>query len=98
MANGLVRSTVNEKVERLGDGFHGGLTSLGGRRAKTICDDLVQTPFLDDSEGTAVLFFIQIFSTLGFAVLYSTLVLYATKHLQLSEKMTTIIDGRVWRV
>jgi POT family proton-dependent oligopeptide transporter len=35
-------------------------------------------------EGTAALFFIQIFSTLGFAVLYSTLVLYATKHLQLS--------------
>jgi proton-dependent oligopeptide transporter, POT family len=31
-------------------------------------------------EGTAVLFFIQIFSTLGFAVLYSALVLYATKH------------------
>jgi hypothetical protein len=33
-------------------------------------------------EGTAALFFIQIFSTLVFAVLYSTLVLYATKHLQ----------------
>ncbi len=30
-------------------------------------------------EGTAALFFIQIFSTLGFAVLYSTLVLYATR-------------------
>jgi hypothetical protein len=30
-------------------------------------------------EGTAALFFIQIFSTLGFAVLYSTLALYATK-------------------
>ena len=29
-------------------------------------------------EGTAALFFIQIFATLGFAVLYSTLVLYAT--------------------
>ena len=29
-------------------------------------------------EGTAALFFIQIFSTLGFAVFYSTLVLYAT--------------------
>ena len=37
-------------------------------------------------EGTAVLFFIQIFATLGFAVLYSTLVLYATKHLQLAVK------------
>jgi len=37
-------------------------------------------------EGTAALFFIQIFSTLGFAVLYSTLVLYATKHLHLGVK------------
>ena len=44
-------------------------------------------------EGTAVLFFIQIFSTLGFAVLYSTLVLYATKHLQLSTKMATALMG-----
>ncbi len=44
-------------------------------------------------EGTAVLFFIQIFSTLGFAVLYSTLVLYATKHLQLSTKEATALMG-----
>jgi proton-dependent oligopeptide transporter, POT family len=44
-------------------------------------------------EGTAVLFFIQIFSTLGFAVLYSTLVLYATKHLQLSVKAATTLMG-----
>ena len=44
-------------------------------------------------EGTAVLFFVQIFSTLGFAVLYSTLVLYATKHLQLSVKMATALMG-----
>src|SRR3954463_539414 len=44
-------------------------------------------------EGTALLFFIQIFSTLGFAVLYSTLVLYATKHLQLSVKMATALMG-----
>jgi POT family proton-dependent oligopeptide transporter len=44
-------------------------------------------------EGTAVLFFIQIFSTLGFAVLYSTLVLYATKHLQLSVKEATALMG-----
>ena len=29
-------------------------------------------------EGTAALFFIRIFATLGSAVLYSTLVLYAT--------------------
>ena len=44
-------------------------------------------------EGTAVLFFIQIFATLGFAVLYSTLVLYATKHLQLSVKEATTLMG-----
>jgi proton-dependent oligopeptide transporter, POT family len=44
-------------------------------------------------EGTAVLFFIQIFATLGFAVLYSTLVLYATKHLQLPVKMATTLMG-----
>jgi POT family proton-dependent oligopeptide transporter len=44
-------------------------------------------------EGTAALFFIQIFSTLGFAVLYSTLVLYATKHLQLSVKLATALMG-----
>src|SRR4051794_39132779 len=44
-------------------------------------------------EGTAVLFFIQIFSTLGFAVLYSTLVLYATKHLQLPVKVATTLMG-----
>jgi hypothetical protein len=34
--------------------------------------------FAHAPEGAAALFFIQIFSTLGFAVLYSTLVLYAT--------------------
>src|SRR5437660_136452 len=44
-------------------------------------------------EGTAALFFIQIFSTLGFAVLYSTLVLYATKHLHLSVKAATTLMG-----
>src|ERR1044072_442928 len=44
-------------------------------------------------EGTAALFFIQIFSTLGFAVLYSTLVLYATKHLQLGVKEATALMG-----
>ena len=49
--------------------------------------------FAHAPEGTAVLFFIQIFATLGFAVLYSTLVLYATKHLQLSVKMATTLMG-----
>ena len=50
-------------------------------------------PFSKAPEGTAALFFIQIFSTLGFAVLYSTLVLYATKHLQLDVKIATALMG-----
>src|SRR5204862_6515088 len=37
--------------------------------------------------------FIQIFATLGFAVLYSTLVLYATKHLQLPVRLATALMG-----
>ena len=49
--------------------------------------------FASAPEGTAVLFFIQIFATLGFAVLYSTLVLYATKHLQLGVKEATALMG-----
>ena len=49
-------------------------------------------------EGAAVLFFIQIFATLGFAVLYSTLVLYATKHLELAGESGHDVDGRVWRL
>src|SRR2546422_3367533 len=44
-------------------------------------------------EGTAALFFIQVFATLGFAVLYSTLVLYATKHLHLTAKEATTLMG-----
>jgi proton-dependent oligopeptide transporter, POT family len=40
-----------------------------------------------------VLFFVQLFATLGFAVLYSTLVLYATEHLQFSTKQATAIMG-----
>lgn len=44
-------------------------------------------------KGTAALFFIQIFSTLGFAVFYSTLVLYATKHLHLDTKVATALFG-----
>src|SRR5205809_1784453 len=49
--------------------------------------------FAHAPEGAAALFFIQIFSTLGFAVLYSPLVLYATKHLQLSVKAATMLMG-----
>src|SRR3954449_13144979 len=53
----------------------------------------LQRRFAAAPEGTAVLFFIQIFSTLGFAVLYSTLVLYATKHLGLATKHATALMG-----
>ena len=44
-------------------------------------------------EGTAALFFIQVFATLGFAVLYSTLVLYTTRHLEFSIREATAIMG-----
>src|SRR5947207_9732151 len=60
------------------------------RRARM---NFLKRRFAHAPEGTAVLFFIQIFSTLGFAVLYSTLVLYATKHLQLSVKTATTLMG-----
>jgi proton-dependent oligopeptide transporter, POT family len=53
----------------------------------------IKRRFSKAPEGTAVLFFIQIFATLGFAVLYSTLVLYATKHLQLPVKLATALMG-----
>ncbi|WP_428943360.1 peptide MFS transporter [Pantoea sp. FN060301] len=43
--------------------------------------------------GTGALFFIQIFATLGFAVLYSTLVLYATKRLAFSESQANAMMG-----
>jgi len=44
-------------------------------------------------EGAGVLFFIQTFATLAFAVLYSTLVLYVTQHLGFSAKDATAIMG-----
>ncbi|WP_374563170.1 peptide MFS transporter [Ideonella sp.] len=44
-------------------------------------------------EGSGALFFVQMFSTLGFAVLYSTLVLYATKHLHFAAKDAAAIMG-----
>src|SRR5437762_13031566 len=53
----------------------------------------IKRRFAAAPEGTAVLFFIQIFATLGFAVLYSTLVLYATKHLDLPTKLATTLMG-----
>ncbi len=44
-------------------------------------------------QGAALLFFIQIFSTLGFAVLYSSLVLYATGSLRFSAQQATLVMG-----
>lgn len=43
--------------------------------------------------GTAVLFFIQLVATLGYAVLYSTLVLYATQSLKFSNEQATAMMG-----
>lgn len=43
--------------------------------------------------GSGTLFFVQTFATLGFAVLYSTLVLYATKKLGFSEDNANAIMG-----
>src|SRR2546430_8516399 len=54
---------------------------------------LLKRRFAHAPEGTAALFFIQIFATLGFAVLYSTLVLYATKHLHLTVIEATTLMG-----
>lgn len=43
--------------------------------------------------GAGALFFIQIFSTLSFSVLYSTLILYATKGLHMNDTLATSITG-----
>lgn len=43
--------------------------------------------------GTVALFFIQVFATLGFAVLYSTLVLYATRHFDFTARDAAAIMG-----
>ena len=43
--------------------------------------------------GAGALFLIQIFSTLSFSVLYSTLILYATKGLRLNDTLATSITG-----
>jgi POT family proton-dependent oligopeptide transporter len=44
-------------------------------------------------EGAATLFFIQTFATLGYAVLYSTLVLYATEHLHFPQAKASVVMG-----
>lgn len=43
--------------------------------------------------GAGALFTIQIFATLGFSVLYSTLILYATKGLHMNDTLATSITG-----
>jgi len=43
--------------------------------------------------GTGALFTIQIFSTIGFSVLYSTLILYATKGLKIEDTFATSLTG-----
>ena len=50
-----------------------------GRRLKLKDMKFFKQRFSAAPEGTAVLFFIQIFATLGFAVLYSTLVRFSPK-------------------
>ncbi len=45
------------------------------------------------SEGSRVLFFVQMFSTLGYAVLQSTLVLYSTKHLHFTDELALSLMG-----
>jgi POT family proton-dependent oligopeptide transporter len=44
-------------------------------------------------EGSAVLFMVQVFSTLGYAVLQSTLVLYATRRLGFSSGQAALMMG-----
>ncbi|MBV8036430.1 hypothetical protein, partial [Roseateles sp.] len=44
-------------------------------------------------EGSAVLFMIQVFATLGFAVLQSTLVLYATRRMGFSNDGAALMMG-----
>ena len=54
--------------------------------------------FAHAPEGTAALFFIQIFATLGFAVLYSTLVLYATEASASWRETGHHVDGCLRRI
>lgn len=52
-----------------------------------------QLPAKEKKRGIRGLFFIQIFSTLSFSVLYSTLVLYTTKGLNLDADVAVAITG-----
>jgi POT family proton-dependent oligopeptide transporter len=49
--------------------------------------------FANFPEGSGALFFVQIFATVGFAVLYSSLVLYVTRHLHFQTKDAASIMG-----
>ncbi|MFX5622720.1 hypothetical protein ABTE00_21430, partial [Acinetobacter baumannii] len=44
-------------------------------------------------EGSAVLFMVQVFATLGFAVLQSTLVLYCTRRLGFGSDQAALMMG-----
>lgn len=49
--------------------------------------------FLDQPKGFGALLFTQLFSTMSFAVLYATLVLYMKYHLQMSSQQADLITG-----
>ncbi|HEX4585015.1 MAG TPA: oligopeptide:H+ symporter [Burkholderiaceae bacterium] len=49
--------------------------------------------FANVPEGSGALFFVQICSTLGFAVLYSSLVLYVSRHLHFQARDAAAIAG-----
>jgi len=53
----------------------------------------IKERFAHIPEGAGALFFIQIFATLGFAVIYFTLDLYTTKHLHFSTAEAAAITG-----
>ncbi|HEX8955364.1 MAG TPA: hypothetical protein VF798_03775, partial [Burkholderiaceae bacterium] len=53
----------------------------------------IKERFAHIPEGAGALFFIQIFATLGFAVIYFTLDLYATKHLHFTTAEAAAITG-----
>ena len=52
-----------------------------------------QTRTSGSPEGAYVLLFVQMFSTLGYAVLSSSLVLYATKHLHFTDELALSLMG-----
>jgi POT family proton-dependent oligopeptide transporter len=55
--------------------------------------EALKSRFANIPEGSGVLFFIQVFATLGFAVLSSTLVLYVTNHLHFTAGDATTMMG-----